>query len=326
MFRQFSRVNVFLQLIAVIVVALILSLPAFFNPLQTLAIRDSSPLFVLFSSLVSDAPLIKGVLALGILVFLAFFFYAILVSHDMHSKESLLPVLFYFLLAASLPESISLGPALIATIFLIISLFLIIRIYGSDQPYKQVFSASLCVSTAALFYPPALTFIIFIWLSFLTYRIASWREWIISIIGIVLPFLYMISYFYWIGRVSEITLNYTEFFSNAIAGFPKFSLWQVIFLAFSGFVLLLALFRQLMLIQDKLISIRRKTWIFIDFMIVAALSILLAGDNFYGHLAIVAIPGALLLSNSITGKKASMPYELLSALLLIFLVIARLST
>jgi len=315
---------VFFQLIIVIVLVLVLFLPAFLSPAPSSIGKDTHPLYKFFISIIGDAPLIKTIFTFGILVFLAFFLYAILISNDMHPKESLLPALYYFLLTA-LIERISLGAALMASLLVVISLFLIIRIYGSNQPYKQVFSASFCVSVAALFYPPAMSFMLFIWLSFLTYRIASWREWVISLIGAIVPLLYLISYYYWIGKVPEIFFNYSDFFSNPLKGFPKFSLWQDIFLGFSGFALLLALFRQIILLQDKLISIRRKTWIFIDFMIVAVLSGFLAGNDLPGHLAILAIPGAFFLSSSVTGKKASLIYELLSVLLVILLVFARIS-
>jgi len=60
-------------------------------------------------------------------------------------------------------------------------------------------------------------------------------------------------------------------------------------------------------------------------MIVAVLSGFLAGNDLPGHLAILAIPGAFFLSSSVTGKKASLIYELLSVLLVILLVFARIS-
>jgi len=325
MLRQFSRISIFIQLIAVIIVALVLFMPAFLNPLPSPAIPDKHSLYSFFSALVGNSPLINAVLAMGIIGFLAFFLYAILLSHDLHPKESLLPVLFYFLLAASITEAVSIGPALLASLFLMISLFLIIRMHGLNQPFKQVFSASFCVSIAAIFYPPAVNFMLFIWLSLLTYRIASWREWIISIIGAIVPLLYLIVYFYWKGRLPDLFNNFNEIYASPMTGFPKFRLWQFIFLCFTGFALLLALFRQLIVIQDRLISLRRKTWIFIDFMIVASLSALLAGHDLPGHIAIIAIPGAFFLSNSVTGKKTTLLYELLSALLIILLVLARLS-
>jgi hypothetical protein len=325
MFRQFSRINVLLQLIVVLFVAMALSLPVFLIPFPALATRDAHPLFVFICRFLGDEPLVKEALAIGIVLFLAFFLYALSISHDMHPKESLLPVLFYYLLAAGFTEALSFGPALFASLFLMMSLFLILRIYGYNQPYKQVFSASFCVAIAALFYPPAACFMFFIWLSFLTYRIASWREWIISIIGAIVPYMYLITYYYWVGSLPEIVSNYNELFGNLMTGFPAFRLWQEIFLGFSGLALIMALFRQLILIQEKLISIRRKTWIFIDFIIVAALSGLLAGNDLPGHFIIIAIPGALFLSNSVTGKKASLLYELMAVLMVLLLVIARLS-
>jgi len=325
MFRQFSRINVFLQLVTIIAVALVLFLPVIINPFPSLAARDINPLYAFFSAVLGDAALLKAILAMCILLFLSFFLFAMLGSHDMHPRESMLPALFYLLLSAGLIESVSFSPALIASLFLMMSLFLIIRIFGSNQPFKQIFSSSFCVSVAALFYPPAMTFMLFIWLSFLTYRIASWREWVISLIGAFVPLIYIISYFYWIGGLPEMFINYGVIFSNPYAGFPTFRLWQAIFIGFAGIAMVLGLLRQIILIQDKLISIRRKTWVFIDFTIIALLSSLLAGNDLPGHLTIIAIPGALFLSNSVTGKKASLTYELLAVLLVILLVFARLS-
>jgi hypothetical protein len=326
MFRQFSKIGIFLQLIVIVVITVTLFFPLFIHPQPITTGSVPHPLFTLLNTLIGDSLLIKVSIAIGITGFIAFFLFTILISHDMHPRDSLLPVLYYFLLAIGLTKVVSFGPALFASIFLMISLFLILRIYGSNQAYKQVFSASFCISIAALFYPPAFSFMVFIWLSFLTYRIASWREWIISMIGAFVPLLYLITYYYWIGQLSEIISNYYVFFSSPLTKFPDFSLWQKILLIFVCNILLLTLFRQIISIQDKLISIRRKTWVFIDFMIVAAFSSILSGTDLIGHLAIIAIPGALFLSNSVTGKKASLPYELLSAIFIILLIFARMST
>lgn len=325
MFRQFSKIGIFLQLIVVVVIAIVLLIPLFINPQPISADKGTNPLFTIIDTLIGDSFLIKASIAVGIIGFIAFFLFMILISHDMHPKDSLLPVLYYFLLAFGLTKVVSFGPALLALIFLMISLFLILRIYGSNEPYKQVFSASFCISIAALFYPPAFSFMLFIWLSFLTYRIASWREWAISVIGALVPLLYLITYYYWVGQLPEIMSDYFVFFCNPLTQFPDFSLWQKILLVFVCGMFLLTLFRQIILIQEKLISIRRKTWIFIDFMIVAAFSSLLSGTDLVGHFAIIAIPGALFLSNSVTGKKASLPYELFSAIFIILLIFARMS-
>lgn len=325
MFRLFSRLGIFIQLIVVLCVAIVLVLPAFLYPLALLPDSDNFMLHSLLLKALIDSPIIGISIAPAILLFQAFFLYFFATSNDLHPRESLLTVLFYFLIAASLKESIVLSPALAASVFLLISLFLIVKMYGSAQAYKQVFSASFCVSVAALFYPPAIIFMFFIWLSFLTYRIASWHEWIISFIGFFIPVFYLFTYYFWIGELHLFMLHYSSLFNNFTNEFPQFRLWQLIYIAFTCVLLIMASLRQIILIQDKLISIRRKTWIFIDFMIVAAISCLMSGSNFSGHLAILAIPGALFLSNMFTGKKANWTFEIFSGLMLILLLIARLS-
>lgn len=325
MFRLFSRLGIFVQLIVVLCVAIVLVLPAFSHPLLPLPARDNFMLHSLYTKVLIDSPIIGISIAPAILLFQALFLYFFAISNELHPRKSLLTVLFYFLIAASLAESIVLSPALVSSVFLLISLYLIVKIYGSTQAYKQIFSASFCVSVAALFYPPAIIFMFFIWLSFLTYRIASWHEWVISFIGFFIPVLYLFTYYFWIGELQIFITNYSSLFSNLTNEFPKFRLWQLVYLGFTYVVLIMASLRQIILIQDKLISIRRKTWIFIDFMIFAAISSIMSGNGFASHLAILAIPGALFIANMFIGKKANWTFEIFSGLMLILLLIARLS-
>ncbi|HEX7411908.1 MAG TPA: DUF6427 family protein [Bacteroidales bacterium] len=325
MFRLFSRLGIFIQLIVVLGVATLLVLPAFSHSVALLPVRDDFMLHSLIIKALNVSPIIGVSIAPSILLFQAFFLYFLAISNDLHPRDSLLTILFYFILAASLTESIIFSAALAASVLLLISLFFIVKMQGSTQTYKQIFSASFCVSVAALFYPPAIIFVLFIWLSFLTYRIASWHEWVISFLAFMIPVLYLFTYYLWIGQLQLLFTNYNSLFSNLTNEFPKFRLWQMIFLGFTSVLLLLALFRQITLIQDKLISIRRKTWIFIDFMIIAALSCSLSGRNFPGHLSILAIPGALFLANMYTGKRVNWTFEIFSVLMLMLLLIARFS-
>jgi hypothetical protein len=325
MFRLYSRLGIFLQLIIVLAVATLLILPVFLHPVALMPAGGSLMFHFLPLNALTDSAAAGILIAPAIMLFQAFFLYFFAVSHDLHPRNSLLIVLFYFILSAGLTESIMLSPALAASILLLISLFFIVNMQGATQTYKQVFSASFCVSVAALLYPPAIIFVLFIWLSFLTYRIASWHEWIISLIGFLLPVIYLFTYYFWFGQLHAFIAKNSSLITDLILAFPKFSLWQLIFLGFTGVLLLLALFRQIILIQDKLISIRRKTWIFIDFMVIAMLSGLLSGGNFSGHIAIIALAGALFLANMFTGKKINWTFEISGALMLILLLWERFS-
>ena len=323
MFRLFTRLDTLFQLALVLAIATLLILPAFLHPLAILPARETLLLHALIVNALVNSPLIGISIAPAIMLFQAFVLYFFAVSNGLHPRDSLLTILFYFILAASLQESIILSPALAASVLLFFSLFLMVNMQDAMQAYKQVFSASFCMSVAALLYPPAVLFILFIWMGLLTYRIASWHEWVISFIGFCIPVLYLLTYYFWMGQLQEFFTNYISLFSNVTHEFPKFHLWQLIFLGFTGLLLLLAVFRQLILIQDKLISIRRKTWIIVDFMIIAAVSGLLSGSNLPGHLAIIALPGALFLANMFSAKKANWTFEVLAGSMFILLVLAR---
>ena len=68
--------------------------------------------------------------------------------------------------------------------------------------YQTVFNCGLIVSTGALFYFPFLLVFPVIWVSLFVLRSFNWREWALSFVGLLVPILFVWSYYFIINKLS----------------------------------------------------------------------------------------------------------------------------
>jgi hypothetical protein len=66
-----------------------------------------------------------------------------------------------------------------------------------EEPVKEIFNASFYLGLASLFYPPLLFLFIIIWLAILMNRHMDLRNFLIVPAGIMLPFLFMFTWYFW---------------------------------------------------------------------------------------------------------------------------------
>lgn len=135
----------------------------------------------------------------------AFLLNYVIYQHQVLTKKSWLPALLYIVLSACTPGLLWLHPQVIAGPFLLGMLHLLLGTYRADKAFGAVFKAGFLLGIAALFYLPALVFLLFAIIVLILLRPFIWREWIIFIIGVTIPWLYAGAWFFWTGAIDEIT-------------------------------------------------------------------------------------------------------------------------
>jgi hypothetical protein len=75
-------------------------------------------------------------------------------------------------------------------------LYKLLNAYRKDLAFANIFDASLMFSIASLFYAPNLILILTISIGLLLLRPVIWREWFIAIIGIILPYIFILTYYF----------------------------------------------------------------------------------------------------------------------------------
>lgn len=134
-------------------------------------------------------------------------------SQEITEKDNHVPA---FLLAVFLCYPLSqnpLHPILFSQIFISISMWKFISVYKSDKAFSGIFDGAFTLSLATILYPPFILFVLLCFTCLLTLRTFSLREWALTIIGILTPYLFYFSLLFLFDKdPHQILLNMHESF------------------------------------------------------------------------------------------------------------------
>ncbi|MBK7029346.1 MAG: hypothetical protein IPH45_09090 [Bacteroidales bacterium] len=309
MLRRISRLGFFIQFLLFVAIGTLLWLPAFIQPQQPLRIVSEGPLYVLLVQVISWWPVIPTLVALLLTISLCLLLYYIGSVNDIHSRDNFLSAIFLLFFLSWNPALLLLHPLLPASLLLLFAIHTLMRIYGQQDPLRQVFSASLSIGIASLFYFPSVYLLLLIWFSFMTYRITTWREWIITLIGYLIPFVYLFSWYFWTDKLEIGLSNMLQSIEDPGLNLAGLSLIQYIWLA--GLILILGIssFALVNLVQDRVISIRRKSFIMMNLIFACIPLIIISGAPLKESHQIFYVPLSFAITGVISLSKKSTFFE-----------------
>lgn len=196
MFIRFLKSNnasalIFLPLFAIAIWAF-----AFMSP-AVVPIKHAMPLYELIGGIFINIPWLATIIALTLVVGEAFLLNYIVNENEVLSKQSYLPALFYILFISNNNDMLLLSPPLFANIFILFALNKLFTSYRKDNAFSQAFDAGLLISIATLFYFPYVVFLPLLGVGLIIMRPFNWREWFISFLGALIPYLFVITVYFW---------------------------------------------------------------------------------------------------------------------------------
>jgi hypothetical protein len=126
-----------------------------------------------------------------------------------------LPLFFYALLTIGVTQLGHLTPALVASTLIIIVFYRIFNTYKSERISLNFVDAGLLIGLASLFYFQSILFFAFLLVALAIIRPFIWREWAFACIGLLLPYLFVFSYYY----LRDIPIG--EFFTGLSVAFQR---------------------------------------------------------------------------------------------------------
>jgi hypothetical protein len=121
----------------------------------------------------------------------------------MFQQSSYVTAMTYVLLTALLPQWCHISPALLAN-FLLIWLFTrLCRLYNHPSPKTLLFNTGLIVGLSVIFYHPTAIFMIVVLFALVEVRSFNTAEWVVLLMGIVLPYYFLLSWFFLQDKVSH---------------------------------------------------------------------------------------------------------------------------
>ncbi|NRB47563.1 MAG: hypothetical protein HRU41_07805 [Saprospiraceae bacterium] len=207
---------------------------------------------------VGYAGIIPAIIA-TLLVFVEGWMLNALVLRDRLGRDAnLFPGLFFILICSVLPPFLQLSPLHMANFFYILALFELFGIYKKSDCATNLFNSGLWIAIGSLFYPSYLALFVLIIVAINTLRSLKFRDILIVLSGILVPYIYALVYFYWTDRLSvfmgqqfPIQVGIPEM------NFPDPTLYYIS-VVFSGLLLLVVLFSWGGFLAKNVIQVQKK--------------------------------------------------------------------
>jgi len=311
MLRWVSKSGTFIQFAIYTVLLLLLWIPAFVNPVLPVITPVDGPLYTLIITWLSGNASLTVALALSFVLFQSLVLFYVFQAHGFFGRSNFLPAIIVLLSYSWNADYQTMHALLPASVFVILSIHSVIAMYGQQAAYRQVFTAGFSLGIAALFYIPLVYLLLLIWLTLITYRLSTWREYVISVIGFSLPLLYYFSWLFW----NDTLIEGINQLANAVTNFKlpaQLAMINTIWLSASVFVLVVTMIAVLNIMNDKIISIRRRSWVLFNYSFTALIVIFLAGWPFLSANYLFVIPMSFFVTGSLTLFKRRFWFEVLA--------------
>ncbi|HNY07424.1 MAG TPA: hypothetical protein PKL64_04980 [Bacteroidales bacterium] len=322
MFTRIFKSNLALQFFILFLAAFILWVEAFLPQTpqtvypKIISIIHFSPDW--FSGMVWFSKL----LALMLVLFEAIYLNLIISENGILPRSTFFVAFIYLILMSHSGNLLTFHPVLLSNLFLILSVRDFFKAFNKDDASTEIYSSVFWVGIASLFNLSAIFFLVFIWFSYITYRLLSWREWAISLFGIITPYLFLIVYNFWFDK-PLLPDDYLYFFRHfrQIVFHPDTIL--IIFYVLLGLIFLISFPRAMSEVRDKVISIRKRFTILFNFLFAGIVSLIFSGENFEIQLCILFIPLSVYIAIFLTSVKKPLIPEILFIGLILSVLIER---
>lgn len=141
--------------------------------------------------------IISSIFALILIIIQAFYLVYINKVYNFISQRTFLTSLLFVLISSAFLNLHYLHPAIIANIFVLLTIVEIFSSYQKPKVYKASFNSGFLIAVAGLFYVNANFLILFVFISLMVLHSFNWREWISVIIGFITPYIITLFIYYY---------------------------------------------------------------------------------------------------------------------------------
>ena len=212
-------------------------------------------------------------------------------KHEVLYKNSYLPALVYALFISAHPAFISFHPIHFVNLILLRVLDKSFSLIKSGNITSAIFDSSFLAGLAALIYFPAVIIIPIMIISITIIRPFNIREWLILIIGFLLPFFFISVWMFWTNNLMFFLKNYSDRFKEvqphlSVVSNPKLLLLICIF----GLWLAIGLLKLRINYFKNVIRTRIVQQILFLFLLFISISFLLQREITIIHFSFLVIP------------------------------------
>lgn len=287
--------------------------------------EDMMLLYQPIAWLVGKNILLSHITALFFTILLAFLILKLNIQYAFIKSRTLLPPAIFILISSGMPALHAMHPVYPAALFLILAIDRIFNSFDKEIIHSNAFDAGIFLALGSLFYLNLIFLFPILWFGFIIIKPkVNWREYILSTLGFLLPWLGAFVYYMIAGQQDK--LWYTlQMNLTSHQSFIKDNLAIQILVAYLFILTLLGSFFLLSQYDDKRISSRKFFkvffWVFLISIILIAASPAVSQEI----IIIISIPLTYLISNYFIFMKRQFWGELFLYLLIFAIVLLQFS-
>jgi len=126
-------------------------------------------------------------------------------DYGLARKTSTLPLFIYILLTGFSPSYHGLSPFVVSLPLLTLFYLLLFKHYHNENNIFLSFDTGVILGVLALIYPPVAIMLLVIWISLLSFKGISWRNFTVSFMGLLFPSFLLSAYYIFFGQEMLLT-------------------------------------------------------------------------------------------------------------------------
>lgn len=274
------------------------------------------PFYQLIFGKIHKVPVINYLVAMLFTMLIAYILIRIGIRDQLLQERSLMPGLFFIIFTTALPEARQVSPALISSLFYILSFVILFDVHEKEPNTLSIFLASLILVLGSMFCLKLIWFVPLIWISLRTMRSVTWREILYPVIAFGLLALFLFTWYWGIqGDGSE----FTALIKDNLAFEGTFHPYHYSVYLLYGFMLLLVIIASIHMIKgfQSQKTLIQSIYQVMFYMFLAGVLFFFFVIRFEATgLAYIAIPVAFVLSNYFQRRRSPWIHELAMWILL----------
>ncbi|MBC34976.1 MAG: hypothetical protein CL663_02885 [Bacteroidetes bacterium] len=319
MLIRFFNQSYVIHFIAFLMLATALWIPSFVMPVTDYDMEKLSPIYNLIIANIKS-PIILSVFAFVLLFVQSIYLNAIITDHELGQRNSSFASVFYFLIMSMHYGMLKFHPILLAGFFLIKAINSMLNLYMAEDQRRACFKIGFFIGISSLCYFPSIYFMVLVIILLLLYSIATWRKMIIPLIGLMIPYIFLATWYFVTDQLEYAIADYQLVSQIHGINFSKFSILELLIGIFGSLFLLSIILGLFFRIPEKSISVRKKASAFVYILIISIL-ILFLRSEFTTQFMIIALPLTALTAVAIADKKKMFWTDLLFSISTILILI-----
>lgn len=257
--------------------------------------QAAMPFYLFADKWVNANLLVSKFTALGFLIVTSLLLARINTKFLLIPSRTYLPAVVFLIIASAYPHLQYFHPVIPSVLILLLAVYRMLDAYKKPGLSYNFFDAAILISLSSLFYAKMIVFLLMVWLGLIYLRQFNWREWVMSLIGALLPYLFCISWEYLYGRdpagiFNLLKMNFVRQSSTKYLEYPYY-----LFIGTLILLILAASMKMIALNWSLKIIVRQFSKLFLwMFIITAVMSVFFLGSATL--LTIAAVPAAYLIS------------------------------